>query len=288
MVDVNAAAAYGPTVAKRRLSRRLRELREPTRHTADRVCGRLGWGRGKVGRIETNSWKRPEMSDIRDLLRFYHVGDEERRELEELAMLARRRAWWREYGDVFGDSEFPGFEADAARICCYMPLILPGLLQTRAYTEAQMDAGALPAAWRERALAARQRRQEVLDGGTGPGLTAVITEASLLYRWGTVEQRRDQLARLVELGGRPGVELRLLRFDSGLHPGMCGPISILHFAGDEPPAVFLETDFAVQEVSSQSDVDAYVETFGRILEVALDPAATTAHLHRLTATLRVM
>jgi hypothetical protein len=284
VVDVNAPA-YGPTVAKRRLSRRLRELREPTRHTADRVCSRLGWGRGKVGRIETNTWKRPEMSDIRDLLRFYHVGDEERRELEELAMLTRRRVWWREYGDVFGDSEFPGYEADAARICCYMPLILPGLLQTPAYTEAQMDAGALPAGWRERALAARQRRQEILDldDATRPLLIAVVTEASLLYRWGTVEQRRAQLARLVEIGGRPGVELRLLRFESGLHPGMCGPISIIHFAGDEPPAVFLETDFAVQEVSSQSDVDAYVETFGRILEVALDPASTTAYLHRLTA-----
>ena len=37
-----------------------------------------------------------------------------------------------------------------------------------------------------RALEARLRRQEILDraDGTAPQLTAVITEASLLYRWG--------------------------------------------------------------------------------------------------------
>jgi hypothetical protein len=281
------SAEFGATVAKRRLSRRLRELREPTRHTADRVCSRLGWGRGKVGRIETNSWRRPELSDIRDLLYFYHVSDEERRELEGLALLARQRAWWREFGDVFGDSEFPGFEADAARIYCYMPLIVPGLLQTPAYTRAQMDAGAAPADWRERALAARRRRQEILDraDGTAPDLVAVITEASLLYRWGTGDQLRAQVARLAELGGRPGVELRLLRFDSGLHPGMCGPINIVHFGGDEPPAVFLETDFAVQEVTSQNEVDAYIETFDRIREVSLAAPATRAYLSELAATL---
>ena len=82
-------AAYGATVAKRRLSRRLRELREATGFTANQVCDRLSWGRGKVGRFEANAWKRPELSDIRDLLRLYQVGDKERAELEELAMRVR-------------------------------------------------------------------------------------------------------------------------------------------------------------------------------------------------------
>src|SRR5439155_16791569 len=199
---------YGATVAKRRLSRRLAELRIKNGYTANQVCDKLNWGRGKVGRFEANVWKRPEMSDIRDLLRIYEVSDAERQELEELAVLARGRAWWREFGDVFGDNEYPGYEADAVRISVYMPLILPGLLQTPAYIEAHMRAGSQPAAWRTRALEARLRRQQILDRGDGaaPELVVVITEASLMYRWGTRADRRAQVDHLVETSRRPNVE----------------------------------------------------------------------------------
>src|SRR5690606_33168444 len=131
---------YGATVAKRRLSRRLAELRIENGYTANQVCDRLNWGRGKVGRFEANAWVRPEMSDIRDLLRIYDTSEEEQKELEELAMLARARAWWRDYSDVF-ENEYPGYEADAAVISVYLPLVIPGLLQTPAYMEAHMRAG---------------------------------------------------------------------------------------------------------------------------------------------------
>jgi len=280
-------SAYGATIAKRRLSRRLAELRVESGLTANQVCDKLSWGRGKVGRFEANVWKRPEMSDVRDLLRFYRISDEERRELEELAMHARARAWWRDYGDVFGDTEFPGYEADAARICLYMPLLLPGLLQTAAYTEAHMRAALKPAPWRLRSQQARRRRQAILerDDGTAPELVAVITEASLLYRWGSQAERRTQLHHLVEMSRRPNVELRLLRFEDGLHPGMCGLINIFDFPGDEPSTVFVETDFAVQEVMNQEEVAAYIDIFSRAREAALDPPATTAYLKKLAETL---
>ena len=50
-----------------------RELRQASGHTANHVCDLLDWGHGKVGRFKANQWKRPEMSDIRDLLRAYGV-----------------------------------------------------------------------------------------------------------------------------------------------------------------------------------------------------------------------
>jgi len=170
--------AYGATIAKRRLSRRLSELRVGSGYTANHVCDILNWGRGKVGRFEANQWKRPEMSDIRDLLRIYDAPPTVHDELEELAIRARARPWWRDYPEIF-DNEFPGFENDATRIRVFMPLILPGLLQTPAYVEALMRAGSRPPTWRERALATRLRRQEILDhtGPTAPKLIAVITAA---------------------------------------------------------------------------------------------------------------
>src|SRR5450755_4738701 len=187
--------AYGATIAKRRLSRRLAELRVATGYTANHVCDILNWGRGKVGRFEANHWKRPEMSDIRDLLRIYEAPPGVPEELEELAIRARALPWWRDYPEIF-DNEFPGFENDATRIRVFMPLILPGLLQTPDYVDALVRTGARSPAWRRRAVETRLRRQEILNRAddTLPELKAVITEASLMYRWGSRAERRDQVA----------------------------------------------------------------------------------------------
>ena len=153
--------AYGATIAKRRLSRRLAELRVARGYTANHVCDILNWGRGKVGRFEANQWKRPEMSDIRDLLRIYDADTTVQDELEDLAIRARARPWWREYPEIF-DNEFPGFENDASHIRVFMPLILPGLLQTAAYVEAGLRTGPRSPTWRQKALETRLRRQEIL------------------------------------------------------------------------------------------------------------------------------
>jgi len=274
--------AYGATIAKRRLSRRLAELRVATGYTANHVCDILNWGRGKVGRFEANQWKRPEMSDIRDLLRIYAAPPGVQDELEELAIRARARPWWRDFPEIF-DNEFPGFENDATRIRVFMPLILPGLLQTPAYVESLMRAGSRPPAWRERALQTRLRRQEILDRTSAavPKLSAVITEASLMYRWGTRADRYEQVAHLAAMGSRPNVELRIQRFVDGPYPGMHSMINIFGFPDGEPNLVYMETDYAIEEVSSAESVNTYVQAFGRASEGALEPADTAVFLRQL-------
>ena len=274
--------AYGATIAKRRLSRRLAELRVASGYTANHVCDILNWGRGKVGRFEANQWKRPEMSDIRDLLRIYNADSTVQDELEDLAIRARARPWWREYPEIFGN-EFPGFENDASHIRVFMPLILPGLLQTAAYVEAGLRTGPRSPTWRQKALETRLRRQEILSrtGPTAPKVVAVITEASLLFRWGTRADQYEQIAHLVELGGRPNIELRVQRFADGPYPGMHSMINIFGYPGGEPSLVFMETDYAIEEVSSADSVSAYEEAFSRARDGALEPTDTAAFLRQL-------
>jgi hypothetical protein len=169
-----------------------------------------------------------------------------------------------------------------------MPLVIPGLLQTPAYIKALLQLGPREPAWRERALAARLRRQQILDrtDGTAPRLVAVITEASLMYRWGTREDRRAQAAHLAATARRPGTEIRLLRFADGPHPGMISPVNIFDFPDEEDPSiVYLENDTTMQELAKPGDVHAYKETFARIRDAALAPAATRTHLDQLTTTL---
>lgn len=274
--------AYGATIAKRRLARRLAELRVASGYTANHVCDILNWGRGKVGRFEANQWKRPEMSDIRDLLRIYNADTTVQDELEDLAIRARARPWWREYPEIFGN-EFPGFENDASQIRVFMPLILPGLLQTPAYVEAGLRTGPRSPAWRQKALETRLRRQEILtrDGPTAPKVVAVITEASLMFRWGTRADQYEQIAHLAEIGGRANVELRIQRFADGPYPGMHSMINIFGYPDGEPSLVFMETDYAIEEVSSAESVSAYEEAFSRARDGALEPTDTAAFLRQL-------
>ncbi len=273
---------YGATVAKRRLSQRLATFRKRSGHTANHVCDMLDWGRGKVGRFEANQWKRPEMSDIRDLLRIYGVEEADRDEIEELAMRARVRPWWRDYPEIY-DNEFPGFENDAGSISVFMPLTLPGLLQTTAYIEALMRTAARPPVWQRRALESRQRRQEILDraDGTAPRLVGVITEASLLYRWGTNEERREQIEHLAEMNRRPNVELRIQRFDDGPPQGTFSSINIFGLPAGDPTLVYLETDYSIEEVSRTEEVNTYIRSFGRVRDAALEPTDTTFYLRQL-------
>jgi transcriptional regulator with XRE-family HTH domain len=279
--------SLGPTAAKRRLSRRLGEIREQSGYTANQVCDRLGWGRGKVGRIEANTWKRIDMSAIRDLMRTYEVPDAVQAELSDLAERARIRPWWRDYQDVFGESEYPGYEEDAVRIRVYLPLLVPTLLATPAYMDTVMKQGVQSPGWRERAHTAGARRREILDrtDGTAPEFVAIITEAALSYQWGKIEDRREQLNHLVTMGTRPGVEIRMLRFADGPHPGMSSLISIFDFPGSEPNVVFLENDIGLEEVIDQKRSTQYAEVFERTSEAALSAPATTAQLTNLIKTL---
>jgi transcriptional regulator with XRE-family HTH domain len=288
VIDDNA---YGATVAKRRLARRVAAMRVRAGMSLNEASDKLGWSRGRLNRFEANQWRQPDPSHIRDLARIYGASDNEREELEDLVARARARAWWHEpekEKDKVFSNEFAGFENDAVRISVYMPLVLPGLLQTPAYIEALLGVGPWPPPWRERALAARLRRQQILDraDGTAPRLVAVITEAALLYRWGRHEDRQAQVAHLAAMSRRPGVELRMLRFTGGPHPGMSSVINIFDFPDDEDPSVvYLENDTAMQEVAKADEVHAYKETFARIRDAALTPAATRTHLDKLTDTL---
>jgi Domain of unknown function (DUF5753) len=274
--------AYGATIAKRRLARKLTAARVKAGYTANHACDILNWGRGKVGRFEANQWKRPEMSDIRDLIRIYGIEDPEKEEVEDLAIRARARPWWREYSEIF-DSEFPGYENDATTIRVFMPVVLPGLLQTPAYTEALMRAGPRPPAFRRKAVESRLRRQEILDrtGGTAPMVSAVITEASLLYRWGMRDDRREQIEHLVALSTRRNVRLHIQRFEDGPPIGMVSMINIFGFGDDEPNLVFVETDYSIEEVTKAESVQGYIESFERARDAALEPADTTAYLEHL-------
>jgi Domain of unknown function (DUF5753) len=106
-----------------------------------------------------------------------------------------------------------------------------------------------------------------------------------MYLWGAPGDRRAQMGHLAAMSRRPGVELRLLRFAGGPHPGMSSLINIFDFPDDEDPSiVYVENDTVMQEITRPAEVEAYQKTFARIRESALAAAATRTNLDQLTTT----
>ncbi len=278
-MTVTADEAYGATIAKWRLALLLAELRRDRGLTASQVCAGLGWGRGKLGRFEMNQWKRPELSDIRDLLRLYQVGRNERNRITELALLARRRPWWRDYGDVFS-TEYPGFENDAQQIRIYLPLLVPELFQTPRYAQTHADPICQSPHWRRRFVEATVARQRILlrTGRTAPSVAAVITEAALRYNWGTRDERREQIVRLAELAARPTFEIRLHPFAAGPQPEPPGPVCQLRFGSGDADLIFVDAGRAMTLVTDPEHAKAHAERLARALRRSWDPVATVAHL----------
>jgi hypothetical protein len=132
-------------------------------------------------------------------------------------------------------------------------------------------------------LDTRSRRQEILSrpGGTAPRLTAVITEASLQYQWGSRAERRGQIEHLVDMAQRPNVGLHIQRFTDGPPPGLSSAINIFDFSEGEPPVAFTETDFAVVEVNEAEQVSRYIQSFEKAVDGALEPSDTTIYLRQL-------
>ena len=146
-----------------------------------------------------------------------------------------------------------------------------------------MRAGLRSPAWRRRMLETRIRRHEILErtDDTIPMLSAVITEASLMYRWGTRQDRREQIVHLVELSRRPNIELRVQRFADGPPTGMHSMVNIFDFPDDEPSIVYVETDYAIEEVSRPEEVSNYVQSFGHARGAALEPVESALYLAQL-------
>ena len=90
-------------------------------------------------------------------------------------------------------------------------------------------------------------------------MTLKITASSTAYGSLARFDRRDQIEHLVDMAGRPGLDLRIQRFEDGPPQGMFSPVNIFDLPADEPSIVFTETDTAIQEVSQPELVASYGE-----------------------------
>jgi transcriptional regulator with XRE-family HTH domain len=159
-------------------------------------------------------------------------------------------------------------ERVAKTITDVSPLLIPGLLQTSDYARTIMHAAAVPADEISTRVAVRMGRREVLTRQEPVQLTALIAEGALRQEIGSRQIMADQLAFLMEMAQRPNVEIRVLPYDSGWHPGLEGPFFLID-ADSANPVIHIEVRDTGMLLHTQQDVDAYRAAADKVTESAI-------------------
>jgi hypothetical protein len=205
--------------------------------------------------LERDEWVRPKLEDVEVLLDIYGIqGLTERAEYIRLAKEARQKSWWRSYDDVI-EGKLPGLEPGASRIREVALTLIPGLLQTQAYTRAVIIGGGIVDAEEiDRRVEARMLRQLILDPkADGPKYWAIIDESAL--RKIPLETREEQIRHLIDVQ-RPDLRVQVLPDSAGLHAAVGGAFTMLDFAEDTG-LVYTENPVVQRVHDEPADIEAW-------------------------------
>jgi len=263
---------------RRRLAAELRRLRHEAGLSLEDVADGLGWQPSKLSRIE-NRQVGVSTADLRKLLVAYKVEDQAYRDhLADMARRATERGWWQSFSSDVVPAALAtliGLETEARTIRSYEPELVPGLLQTEAYTRAIMRAWqpGWTAADIDRRVEIRMARQDVLlQAGASPQVNCIINEAVLRRTVGGNEVMHEQIEMLAKERDPANVTVQVLSFNSGAHPAMAGPFQILtfHDPGDLG-IVHLESAMTAMTLEQPEELRRYDEIWGSLQARALSP-----------------
>lgn len=267
----------GSMTVRRRFAMELRRLREARDLTGDDLGKQLGWSESKVSRIETARIGISN-SDLKKVLDFYGVAGDDRLKLETLVEQSRKPGWWRKYSDVLPRwfADYVGLEGEASVIRTYEVQGVPGILQTPEYAHAIYQAGPIQEVPEEvdRKVKLRLARQAVLTSEKPPELRVVLDEAALRRVMGSPTTMRAQLDHLLEMSRLRNIEIYVLPFVVGVHPGIDGSFIILEFSPEEPKLVYVDTLVGAVYPDKPREVGLYAMAFEQLCGAALNPPAS--------------
>jgi transcriptional regulator with XRE-family HTH domain len=209
----------------------LRRLRERAGLTQEQLASLIGYSYSTVAAIETGrrapAYDAPERMDAA-----LKTGDQLTGLAADLGDGLRLHAtspeWFRDWQQM---------ETQATSLRWYEPLLIPGLLQTQAYTRAVLRTRVGETDEEiEEMMAARLERQAILERPKPPTLWVVIDEAVLRRPVGGPEVMAEQVMHLAEAARRPGIVVQVIPAAVGAHEGLRGSFVLMDFAGAQGTA----------------------------------------------------
>ncbi|MEU5268167.1 helix-turn-helix transcriptional regulator [Streptomyces hygroscopicus] len=272
------------TTRRRQLGVMMRKFRARKGMTLEEAGRLVGVSKATVSRYETQEG--PVKWPIVDALcREYGASEAEREAVVRLAKDARRQGWWTSFADSLPESMNLLFtlEDEAVREDHFACLYVPGLLQTRGYTEAVQHASEmrLSAEEIERLVDLRMKRQEILSRAKPPHLWAILDESVIRRVVGSRDVMREQLDHLLRANESPDITLQVLPFAKGAHSAAMGSFVIL--GGVEPSLDVVYVDIHVGSLFMEKDeeLERYRVAFDYLRAQALDMASSSALIERV-------
>lgn len=270
----------GSTLPQRLMAKSLVRLRKSADISQDAAAKHIQVGSQTLWRWETGRGRSlPKRVYIEALCRFYNAPVEVREALLALTEGAHDSAWWHRYTKAIPEDFdfFLGFEMSASAMWTHQSLLLPGLVQTEEYRRAMIDAagfGASPLVSKQW-IELTARRQKRL-GEDGFSFNAVMPESVLHYPIGGPAIMSEQLEKLAETSGLPGVSIRIVPWSVGGHAGLTsGSFVLFDFPPqkldwmNEDPVVYIEQRASDLYLSDTAAVEQYRSVYHAIEDVAL-------------------
>ncbi|MBB5119120.1 DNA-binding protein [Streptomyces eurocidicus] len=245
----------------------LRRLREAAGLTQEQLGHRVFCSGSYIGQFEV-AIRRPQLELSQLLDDVLDSGEH----LQRLCRLARNS----KVADYFADAA--DLEQRARLISEYVPMCVPGFLQTEAYARAVTSAALRfsPQDMVDQFVRARMERARLLDGSDAPVYWAILHESTLRVPVGGPAAMHEQLCHLAEtVRSRRNVALQVMPFDAGAHPFMTALVSLMNFA-DAPPLVYTESAYTGHLVEDPALVAQYQAAYDLARAVALSPEASLA------------
>jgi transcriptional regulator with XRE-family HTH domain len=279
------AVNRNPTVRQRRLGRMLRDLRMAANKTLAQAAEELQCAESKMSRIEAaQSGVRP--LDLRVLLDFYGVEDQAlRARLQDLARHGRERGWWSQYEDALKPvyADYIALEWDASDLYVVETSLIPGLLQTPAYTESvirmQRSDKSDDFEYVQEQVKVRGQRRQVFARSAPLRLWAIVAESALKHRVGGPGVMREQLESLVSMAGEKNIQVQVLPSEAAINCALHGPFGILSFPEPaETDVVYSDSLMSTVYYEEPDQVEMFTTLFRRLNSEALPVEESAARI----------
>jgi transcriptional regulator with XRE-family HTH domain len=264
-----------PTAWRRWLALELRRLRENSGLAQKEASNRCGFSGARLSYLE-NAQQNVVESDLDKLLPLYGVPGDDRDRYYEAVRNSRERGWWQRFEPLIPDwlALYIGLEQGAAEIRSFLPLVLPGLLQTPKYAAAVITGDVRRRSQREiaRLVELRTTRQRILTRSEDPTrLWAVMDEGVLTRTPEDPHAMIAQLQHLIDIAAYPNITLQVLPRLRGVHSYTPGPFNILIFPWDQPDPnlVYIEYRGGAVYLDEFEDIESHTLAFTGLVEQAL-------------------
>ncbi|MFF4864183.1 helix-turn-helix domain-containing protein [Streptomyces sp. NPDC002405] len=254
----------------------LKVFRERALLTQEQLTERLNYSHASVASVEQGR-RMPTA----------HFIERAEEALESFGVLrAVARHVGRQRGLAVWFREWAQLEETAVSLCTYECRVVPGLLQTEAYTRAVMLNVPPPPTEEQlqERIAARLARQDLLTRRPPVAFSFIVEESVLLRHTGGEEVTRELLDHLLVRTELWNVELQIMPLRQPYHAGTDGPMQLL----ETPERQWLgysEGQKTGQLVSDREAVSVMQMRYAKMRSQALSPADSAELLQRMRGAL---